>query len=59
MWECFGISERSEDENFFVKFNKNVREKLMLMLNNKNFVFCSCFFKLFRLLGIGCFSKSF
>lgn len=57
--ECSGISERSEDENFSAKFNKNAREKLMLMSNNKNSVFRSRSSKLLRPLGTGCFSKSF
>ena len=57
--ECSAISKRSEDEDFSAKFDKNPREKLMLLSNNKNTVFRSRSSKLLRPLGTGCFSKSF
>ena len=57
--ECSGISKGSEDEGLSAKFDKNPREKLMLLSNNKNTVFRSRSSKLLRPLGTGCFSKSF
>lgn len=59
MCECSGISERSEEEGLPAKFDKNPREKLMLLPNNKNTLFRSRSSKLLRPLGTGCFSKSF
>jgi len=59
MRECSGISERSEEEGLPAKFDKNPREKLMLLSNNKNTLFRSRSSKLLRPLGTGCFSKSF
>ena len=57
--KCSAISKRSEDEDSSAKFDKNPREKLMLLSNNKNTVFRSRSSKLLRPLGTGCFSKSF
>ena len=58
MRECSCFSERSEDEELSAKFDKNPREKLILLSNNKNTLFRSRSSKLLRPLGTGCFSKS-
>jgi len=59
MQECSGTGERSEDKGLPAKFDKNVREKLIPLSNDKDTLFRSRSSKLLRPLGTGCFSASF
>ena len=59
-WECSGFSERGEEEeDMFAKFDKNLREKILLSNNKNTAGFHSRSSKLLRPLGTGCFTKSF